>query len=467
MYCEKCGNKLENGAKFCNLCGTPIPLEVESSERAGTDGGMNPLGTEGETGENIPFGNAETAEKKKSGNGKRIVVITICAVCAVLITAGILFGVMRSRKPEEKEIPKAAAPVEKETAEEAEEPEERPKEPADVKEQEPEPEPVVRDYYVDYAEAYKQIVRQAVASTQGADGWAVHDMDGDGMPELFVQEGNCVAAYRWLAYTYDMEQGTACFLGEAATGSTMLFEPENREAGIIAAKGHMGVETVYSVKKVGKDGLNVTEISYSDNVQGDYYSTPYPLCSDKLEDEDLIGYHDMGAAPVNTTGLRAPGGREVYQIPGDAYATSVLQEPDRKHSTDHLFDLNPSTVWVEGVSGTGEGEAVVIDTIHSCTADGIAILPGYCRDQAVYDKNGRPVKVTVKCGDTVVSESLENFKPDFANPLNSMIYIEFDEPVYTDRYTVVISRAVGGTQYEDTCIAELFPYTYSLTAGYD
>lgn len=453
MYCGKCGNKLENDAKFCNLCGTPAPPEAEASE--------------GETGENIPFGNTETAEKKESGNGKGIAVIAICVVSAILIIAGTLFGVMRCRRMDEKEISETAPVVEMETAEEAEKPEERPKESADVKEQEPEPEPVVRDYYVDYAEAYKLIVRQAVASTQGADGWAVHDMDGDGMPELFVQEGNCVAAYRWLVYTYDMEQGTACFLGEAATGSTMLFEPENREAGIIAAEGHMGMETVYSVKKVGKDGLNVTEISHSDNVQGDYYSTPYPLCSDKLEDEDLIGYHDMGATPVNTTGLRTPGGREVYQIPGDAYATSVLQEPDRKHSTDHLFDLNPSTVWVEGVSGPGEGEAVVIDTTLPYTADGVAILPGYCRDQAVYAKNGRPVKVTVKCGDTVISESLENFKPDFANPLNSMIYIEFDEPVYTDRYTVVISRAIGGTQYEDTCIAELFPYTYSNTEGYD
>lgn len=262
MYCGKCGNKLENDAKFCNLCGTPVPPEAEASE--------------GETGENIPFGNTETAEKKESGNGKGIAVIAICVVSAILIIAGTLFCVMRCRRMDEKEISETAPVVEMETAEEAEKPEERPKESADVKE----------------------------------------------------------------------------------------------------------------------------------------------------------------------------------------------QEPDRKHSTDHLSDLNPSTVWVEGVSGPGEGEAVVIDTTLPYTADGVAILPGYCRDQAVYDKNGRPVKVTVKCGNTVVSESLENFKPDFANPLNSMIYIEFDEPVYTDRYTVVISRAIGGTQYEDTCIAELFPYTYSNTEGY-
>lgn len=468
MYCTKCGNKLEDDAKFCDLCGTPV-LTDDMYEIPGVDEGINQPETSETAEEDIIFGDEEAGGRRKSGRGRRIAVIVICAMGAALIAAGILFIVMRSRKAEEREIPRAVPAEEKMVKEDeelkrAEELKERPEELTDMEENELKP--IVRDYYIDYAEAYKEIVRQAADSEQGADGWVVYDMDGDGMPELFVLEGTSISMYRWMAYTYDMEQGEACFLGEAGTGATMLYEPENREAGIIAVKGYMGIEAVNSVKKDGKDGLIVTEISHSDNVSGDYYSTPYPLWSGEFEYVEDIGYVVQGETLVFTTGLKTPEGREVYRIPGEAYASSVLQEPDRKYSTSHLFDLEPSTVWVEGVKGTGEGEAVVIDTVLPYTADGIAILPGYCQNQATYEKNGRPLKVTVKCGDIIVSESMENFKPDFADPLKSMVYIEFEEPVYADIYTVVISQAVGGTQYEDTCIAELFPYTYSGGTGY-
>ena len=435
---EKCGNKLEDDAKFCNLCGTPVPIEEDV------------------------FRGKEAARNNMGGSSKKTVA-AVCAVCTVLIAAGIVFGVMSIRKAEEREIQSAAQAEEQKPAGDVKKAGERPKEPADEKEQEPEAE--VKDYDVDYREAYKEIVRQEEAGELGADYWALHDMDGDGMPELFVLEGRSVGTNRWVVYTYDIEKGTSCFLGEVATGSSMQYEPETREAGIVAVKGYMGAESVYSVKKAGKDGLNVTMVSQTDNVPGDYYSTPYPLQLHEVKDVDELGGYILGETIAESTGLRTPEGREVFKIPGDAYATSVLQEPDRKHSTEHLSDLNPATVWAEGAVGTGEGEAVVIDTLLPFKADGLAVLPGYCRDQAVYEKNGRPGKITVKCGDTVISREIEFFKPDFSDPLKSMIYIEFDEPVYTDRFTVTISRAMGGTQYEDMCIAELFPYSY--TAEYN
>ncbi len=388
--------------------------------------------------------------------GKKIMIIILCGVCAALIAAGIVFGVMRSRTRNVTQLTETSMPEK-----DKKEVRERPKEPAD----EAEPEPEIRDYAVDYREAYQEIVRQSVNGERGASEYCVHDMDGDGIPELFVLEGTFNAALRWMAYSYDIEEGSAYSLGEVAIGTTMLYEPENREAGIIAVRGYMGVEWVYSVKKAGKTGLTITAIAESREVPGDYYSTPYELYTWEADDPSGLDFI-MGETLSFDTGLKTPEGRNIYKFTGEAYATSVLQEPDRKHSTEHLSDLDPSTVWAEGTEGTGEGEAVVISTGLPYHADGMAILPGYCRDKETYEKNGRPVKVTVKCGDVVVSEELKEFRPDFSHPLNSMIYIDFDETVYTDKFTVFINQAVEGTQYEDMCIAELFPYSYSAESGY-
>ena len=173
MYCEKCGNKLEEDAKFCNLCGTPVPLEEDV------------------------FRGKEAARNNMGGSSKK----TVAAVGAVLIAAGIVFGVMRGRKAEEREIQSAAQAEEQKPAGDVKKAGERPKEPADEKEQEPEAE--VKDYDVDYRETYKEIVRQEEAGELGADYWALHDMDGDGMPELFVLDGRSVGTNRWVVYTYD------------------------------------------------------------------------------------------------------------------------------------------------------------------------------------------------------------------------------------------------------------------------
>lgn len=79
MYCEKCGNKLEDDAKFCNLCGTPVPIEEDVFR-------------------------GKEANRNNMGGSSKKTVAAVCAVCTVLIAAGIVFGVMSIRKAEEREI---------------------------------------------------------------------------------------------------------------------------------------------------------------------------------------------------------------------------------------------------------------------------------------------------------------------------------------------------------------------------
>ena len=51
MFCQKCGNKLDDNAKFCTRCGTPTSIslnEVKNSENKSNRNTSSPLDTDTE-----------------------------------------------------------------------------------------------------------------------------------------------------------------------------------------------------------------------------------------------------------------------------------------------------------------------------------------------------------------------------------------------------------------------------------
>lgn len=103
-----------------------------------------------------------------------------------------------------------------------------------------------------------------------------YDIDKDGIKELLLPEGTCVADYRYNIYT--LENNKSKFLGEVP-GNVVLYSDENggTEKYIIGVEGHMGVQSIYHIKieegqvvceKISTEELDETE---------PYYSNPYPL----------------------------------------------------------------------------------------------------------------------------------------------------------------------------------------------
>ena len=156
---------------------------------------------------------------------------------------------------------------------------------------------------------------------------------------------------------------------------------------------------------------------------------------------------------------------EVSAIPVKAdfrpEASSVLQGTGYDYSENNLADGDASTCWAEGAEGSGMGESITFTSSGPQEVDGLAILPGYLKSKDLYEKNGKPVEIQITCGTKTWTENvLEDFSPDYGNPMNSVIYIDFGETVTTDTCTVTVLQAQPGTKYADLCISELYLYRY-------
>lgn len=401
-----------------------------------------------------------------NGNGirKKILAAAVCTTGALIIAAGIVAGVMKFRGAGEEN--KAAVETEKPLKKEKpEDTAEKVPEATDLKTEESEPEPEFREYILNYREAYQGVVNQTV-NTYGNGQYlvySVYDMEGDGIPELFMLAGTGFEDFQWKVYSYDITSGEAYQIGQVTGYRSTLYRTKDGTPGVtcVSTDPHLGQERIYSVKRTGRAELSVNEIWAGEMGAGeDYYAAAASLTA--YDAFDTTGLSRIQGETVTIpTGLISPGGKEVFLIPGDVIATSVLQEAGYSYSTSGLTDLNSSTVWAEGIDGGGAGETIVYDLGLPCNVDGIAVLPGYCKNEESYRANGRPVKITVKCGDKILSKDLKDFRPDFQNPMNNMIYFDLGETIYTDRCTVMLSRVQDGEKYTDTCITEMFPYSYS------
>lgn len=400
---------------------------------------------------------------KKDG-GRKILLIAACAAGAIVIAAAIVVGVLKFRGTDEgkeqKEVAETEKPLKKEKPENTAE---KPEESAELEAEEPEPE--FREYILNFREAYQGIVNQTV-NTYGNGQYllyAVYDMEGDGVPELFMLAGTGFEDFQWEVYSYDITNGEVYQVGKFTGYRSTLYGVDDGTQGImcVSTEPHLGLEKIYSVKRTGRTELSVNEVWEGEMGAGEnYYSASAFLTV--YNSLDTMGLSRIQGETVTIpTGLVSAEGREIFRIPGDVIATSVLQESGYSYSTSGLTDLNSDTVWAEGVNGNGEGETIIYDLGLPYNVDGIAVLPGYCESEESYRANGQPIKITVKCGDKIFSKDLKDFQPDFQNPLDNMVYFDLGETIYTDRCTVMLSRVRNGEKYTDTCITEMFPYSYS------
>lgn len=150
-----------------------------------------------------------------------------------------------------------------------------------------------------------------------------------------------------------------------------------------------------------------------------------------------------------------------------AEASSELAPQGKKtYDAAHLIDGDRNTCWVEGVSGTGEGETIELDLGKKQTVYGLIISNGYLESKYLYGINGKVSAVTVHAADGTVQQA-DLMTPEFDEGKESFEtyesvetdnWINFDHPIYTDKIMITIDAAVAGSKYEDTCISEIKVY---------
>lgn len=141
----------------------------------------------------------------------------------------------------------------------------------------------------------------------------------------------------------------------------------------------------------------------------------------------------------------------------EVFASSELSGGN--YAAENLIDGDFSTAWSEGIDGYGIGEAIV----YRCPGDsvwlyGFAVASGYQKSKELFEKNGMPTKFLIETGDFTETVTWEEDLEE--NEYRCCTY-EFAVPVLADEITVTILDVREGTAYEDTCISEMYFYTYA------
>lgn len=139
-------------------------------------------------------------------------------------------------------------------------------------------------------------------------------------------------------------------------------------------------------------------------------------------------------------------------------ASSTLQQAGYDYSVGSLLDGNTQTCWADGVSGIGEGESITFSSDETKTVSGLAILPGYCKSEDLFYKNGMPLDIEITSQGKTWKWSFYGFEPNFSSPMDSMVFIDFGGDIDMNECTVTLSVCKSGNKYDDICITEMFLY---------
>lgn len=120
------------------------------------------------------------------------------------------------------------------------------------------------------------------AMEMGSEDYSLYDVDGDGVPELFVRYGNCEAAYTTQCYAW--RDGRVVCVGEFDTGHSSLYTDPGKSA-VVRSAGHMGYKEVYEYPMEG-GRLTEERVLFTEEDVWEYTPT-----EEIVPGAELIEYH--------------------------------------------------------------------------------------------------------------------------------------------------------------------------------
>ena len=208
----------------------------------------------------------------------------------------------------------------------------------------------------DWQYAYKEVLdtkREQRTSTVhggigGDDGdiyeYALYDIDKDGIPELFIEYGNCEANYMLDVYTYNTESGEAlAAMLECPYGHVSLYSDPNGN-GFVYWQGHMGdsymmqgslENGVVGMERIYEETLDMNDV-YAEYTQPDAIvegSEYIDFCCE-CSDIAILAYNDLiSTADASVTDEEAyfedwlSNSGEVIPVYTDHFSEAAYGEP--------------------------------------------------------------------------------------------------------------------------------------------
>lgn len=132
---------------------------------------------------------------------------------------------------------------------------------------------------------------------------------------------------------------------------------------------------------------------------------------------------------------------------------SVIASSEHKdYKASNVDDRDYSTAWVEDKPDSGIGESVIVNFDGEVEISGLEILNGYGKSKELYYANNRVKKIRIELSDGTAYER-NLLDGNYEGPTSVLL----PEKVNTEYIKVTILDVYRGSEYDDTCISEIFP----------
>lgn len=134
----------------------------------------------------------------------------------------------------------------------------------------------------------------------------------------------------------------------------------------------------------------------------------------------------------------------------EASASSVISQEGADNGAHKAVDGNSKTSWQEGVDGDGIGESIHLKLSKSYMVKYMSFQLGNWNSGEYYDGNNRPKELEITAGDVTQTVTFPDGKVEY--------WVEFSEECPASEIDVAIRSVYKGSQWDDTCIAEIGIY---------
>ena len=168
----------------------------------------------------------------------------------------------------------------------------------------------------------------------------------------------------------------------------------------------------------------------------------------QVEEKKALTAADIRASLVDASSAQISEYRQISLV--SANASSVVSQAGYDNSPGVAIDGRDETSWQEGVDGYGYGQYLTVSFDGTHDVKYLALKLGNWRSDDYYYSNGRPSRITIQIADFSAQISVPDERREF--------FIELNEAYPANSVTITIEDVYPGTQWEDTCIAEVKAY---------
>lgn len=133
-----------------------------------------------------------------------------------------------------------------------------------------------------------------------------------------------------------------------------------------------------------------------------------------------------------------------------AGSTSTIVQKGNKNGPEMVLDGNEVTSWQEGVDGPGIGQIIYYELNEEQPISYLSFKLGNWRNDKYFYSNNRPRTLTITLNDYTCQITFPAEKKEY--------FVEINPPYPSNYIEFRIDEVYQGSQYDDTCIAEIGMY---------